>query len=213
MLSYTFSTREKILLVLLGGGLLIVAWYQFIFLNIQREIASVDTQIAATQDQITVYQQQAIKLENMRKAVNDFEGEGVKPIILPDFDNTQPLMAYLHSVLGSTQSYDMTFSNPGLSEDDGTVHRSGTIKYITSSYEESRSVSEQIAHGPYACQVDALSIKEGGTKKKDANAASTFTTTLQVTFFENPPADKDIAAEDKSPEGQDLSALTQIKKK
>ena len=68
-------------------------------------------------------------------------------------------------------------------------------------------MTEQIAHGPYACQVDALSIKEGKTKKS-SEASKTYTTSLQVTFFENPPEDKEIAAEDDAPKGQDLSVLT-----
>lgn len=205
MLSYTFSTREKIMLVVFGVALVVVAWYQFVFVNIQNQISSVDSQIAATEDQLSAYQTRAANLEKMREIVASYKEQGIEPTLLPQFDNTQSLMAYLHSVLGVAQSYDMSFDKPGISKDDGTVHRSGAIRFDVGSYEEARNMAESIAHGPYPCQVDALSIV--AKKSRKASEASSFTANMQVTFFENPPADSDIAAEDKSDGGQDLSVM------
>lgn len=205
MLSYTFSTREKIMLVVFGAALLIVAWYQFVFVNIQNQISSVDSQIATTEDQLMALQTRAANLEKMREIVAQYQEQGIEPTLLPQFDNTQSLMAYLHSVLGAAQSYDMSFDNPGLSEDDGTVHRSGAIRFDVGSYEEARKMAENIAHGPYPCQVDALSI--GAKKSRKSSEASLYTANMQVTFFENPPADSKVSAEKDSEGGQDLSVM------
>ena len=205
MLSYTFSTREKIMLVVFGVALLAIAWYQFVFVNIQNQIISVESQISATEDQLQAFQTRAANLDKMREIVEKYKEQGVEPTLLPQYDNTQSLMAYLHSVLSAAQSYDMSFDNPGLSKDDGTVHRSGTIRFNVGSYEDARKMVESIAHGPYPCQVDALSI--GSKKSRRSNEAVAFTANVQLTFFENPPEGSDVAAEEKSSGGQDMSVM------
>ena len=207
MLSYTFSTREKVMLAVLGIALVVVAWYQLIFQNIQSQVASVESQISATEDQLVAYETRAANLDKMRQIVADYEAQGIEPTLLPQFDNTQNLMAYLHSVLAATQSYDISFANPSISDDDGTVHRSGSIKYTIGSYEEARRVAENIARGPYPCQVDALSIAAKKSSKSSETATS-YTATMQVTFFENPPADGDVSTQEETADGNDLSVLT-----
>lgn len=206
MLSYTFSTREKVLLAVLIIGVLVMAWYQLIFSNIQQQISSVDTQIAAAQDQLLTYQSRAAERSSMQETIDGYDEQGVTPVLLPDFDNTQNLMAYLHGVLGSTSSYDMSFSSPAISEEDGTVHRIGTIKFECTTYEQTRQVAEAIARGPYTCQVDALAI-QAKRSRKSGEQATAYTATMQVTYFENAPADKDVSGTEETSGGQDLSKL------
>ena len=212
MLSYTFSMREKVLIAVLVIGLVVVAWYQLIYLNIQNQIASIDTQITATQKQLTDYQKQSADQKKMRETIDAYKSKGLEPVKLPEYDNTQNLMAYLHGVLAITKNYEISFNNPVLSEEDKTVHRTGSIKYECDTYEQAREVAESIAHGHYTCQVDAMSI-QAKKSRKSGDATVKYVTTLQVTFFESKPDGKEINTEEDSAKGQDLSALTQINKK
>ncbi len=215
MLSYTFSTREKVLIAVLVIGLVVVAWYQLVFLNVQNQMASIDTQITQTQKKLSEYQKQTADQKKMRDAIDAYESQGLEPVMLPEYDNTQNLMAYLHGVLALTKNYEMSFKNPTLSEEDNTVHRTGTVKYECDTYEQARKVAESVAHGPYTCQVDAMSI-EAKKSRKSGDVTVKYVTTLQVTFFENKPSDKsdkELDAEEDTAKGQDLSALTQMNKK
>lgn len=209
MFKYTFSTREKIMLGLLVVVALAVAWYQLLYMPIQNRIAELDSQIAATQDEIVMRRATAASLENMQSAIAEYESKGYTPLFLPSYDNTQQLMAYLNGVLSVTSSYSMSFDAP-TKADDGTVHRSGSINYSVADYASARSVVNSIARGPYSCRIDSLGITDknvGSDSSKGSGSA--VSVNLQVTFLERITAGTEVEEdkEDDAQEGQDLSVL------
>lgn len=208
MLTYTFSTREKIMLAVLAFVAIIIAWYQLVFVNIQNEIASLDSQIASAQDEVTINQSRAASVTQMRETVQSYIDQGIAPVTLPTFDNTQNLMAFLHGVLGATQEYSISFDQPSVSEEDGTVHRSGNISYTTGSYAEARAIAQSIAQGPYPCEINALGITDNSAKSQGSNA--TAKTNLQVTFYEKVNDNATVSSDSGGNEvkGNDLSQLS-----
>ena len=214
MLTYSFSTREKVLIGFLGIALLVVLWYRFVYIAVQDQITAADSQIAAAQDTLTLYQARSANLRQMQTLVEEYEEKGVKPTFMPEYDNTKSLMAFLNGVMSTMKSYDMKFEEPTFSEEDKTVHRSGTISFDASTYEQAREAVQNIARGPYPCQVDALSVVEQKNASSNAGegASTTFSTTLELTFFEAPTEGMLLAAEEAAAEGQDLTALTEWNK-
>lgn len=210
MLSYTFSTREKILLGLLALVGIGIVWYQFVFVNVQNQIMDLDTQITATQDEFTQFQTRLATLETMKETVAQYKAQGLEPVAVPKYDNTQNLMAYLNGVLGGTANYTISFSDPTTAE-DGTIHRSGTISYGCGSYEEARAVAQAIARGPYPCKIDALGISDGTKGGRSTNNAPV-SANAQVTFFEDPTGTntKDVKKDDGIPEGNDWSVYKEV---
>ena len=203
MLTYTFSTREKVLIAALAFALIIIGWYRFVFMGIQERVTAIDSEIAAAQDTLITSQAKVAKLKQMEDANAQYEQQGVKPSLLPTYDNTQNLMAYLNSTLASTKSYKMSFDSPEYSKEDQLVHRVGDISYEVGSYAEARAVAEAIARGPYPCQMDAITIES-----KDGNKDGTSWSAMAVcTFFEKLPEGVVIEEGDDSAEGQDLSVL------
>lgn len=194
MFTYNFSTREKVLLTLLLLVAIFVAWYQFVYLNFQNQVVSLDAEIASVQDELAFNQSRAMSLAYMKKTVGDYEKQGYAPVNLPAYDNTQNLMAYLNGVLAVSSEYTMSFDNPALDEEDNTIHRTGTISYSTNTYKEAREIAQNIAHGPYPCKIDALGISDTVTQRgKAKNAATSFSSSLQVTFYEKLAANTDLS--------------------
>ena len=209
MLTYTFSTREKILLAVLAFAAVIIAWYQLVFVNLQNQMNEADSRLATVQDEMVVYQSQAASLNKMKSTVEEYQSAGVAPIIMPNYDNTQPLMAFLNGVLAGKPTFTMSFEDPELG-DDGTVHRVGTINYTTGSYDEARQVAVNIAHGPYPCRIDALSFNDSSKSKSGSSSSGgAFTSSIQVTFYEKPTGDFANKSSEKSEvKGQDLSKMS-----
>lgn len=205
MLTYTFSTREKIMLGVLAIVGVLVLWYQLIFSNIQTQLADIESQIAVAEETYTTTQQRATQLASMRATIDNYQSQGLVATLLPSYDNTQNLMAYLNGVLMGTSEYNMSFETPSLSEEDSTIHRSGTISFTTGSYAEARSVIENIAHGPYPCEIQSFGITDN-TALSDAAVSSS----VQVTFFEKPTADMKASSDDSIPEGNDLSVYKDL---
>lgn len=206
MLNYSFSKREKFLLAILAVVAVIIAWYQLVFVNVQNQMAELDAKIAEVQDQAVQNQTKAAQYKKMSEEVEAYKAQGIAPIIVPNYDNTQSLMAYLNGVIPSDREYTIDFDDPVIAE-DGTVHRVGQITYETGSYEEARAVAQNIALGPYPCTVDSLSIvkKSKGGSSSDQN----FTTTGKLTFIEKNTGN--AKSGDKSSQenkGQDLSKMS-----
>ena len=212
MLTYNFSKREKMMLALLAFVGVAILWYRFVFLNVQTRIGELDTQIGEAQNELVVAQTQAKSLSQMKSSIEDFEKQGYKPTYLPTYDNTQNLMAYLNGVLGATREYSISFDDPVIDEEDGMVHRTGTISFGTNSYAEARSVVENVARGPYPCKVENLGITDdtvNASKRGGNSKASPVTTSIQVVFLEKPTANTNVS-KDKGDEvkGQDLSQMS-----
>ncbi|MDO4806739.1 MAG: hypothetical protein Q4A07_05770 [Coriobacteriales bacterium] len=210
MLTYTFSPREKMMLAILAFVGILIAWYQFVFVNYQNQMSSLDSQIATVQEEILLNQSRAEAIKKMQTLVEEYEAQGIDPLILPSYDNTKSLMAYLNGVLASSTGYSMAFDNASVSEEDGMVHRTGTISFGADSYKSARSIAEAIARGPYPCQVTALGITDDssqGTKRKESEG--TVTASLEVTFLEEVPEGTTVKSEeDGGVQGQDLSKLS-----
>ena len=187
MFTYTFSKREKALLVMLAVLAIVILWYRFVFSAIHEQIAAIDSQIATVQDEMVVSQAQVSSLNNMRSVVEDYQAQGIAPVLLPSFDNTQNLMAFLHGVLAGTRNYSISFDMPALNEGDGTIHRTGAVSFDVGSYAEARSVTEAIARGPYPCTIDSLGIMGSANR----SSGGSFTVNARVTFFENAASESD----------------------
>ena len=207
MLTYTFSTREKVLLAVLAFVAVIIAWYQLVFVNIQNQMNDADSKIASVQNEMLVYQTQASSFATMKSTIEEYKNSGVAPIVMPNYDNTQPLMAFLNGVLAGKPGFEMSFEDPVLDE-DGTVHRVGTINYGTASYEEAREVAVNIAHGPYPCRIDALAFTDTSKARSASTTGGVFSNAIQVTFFEKPTGDiGNKVGESTGKKGQDLSKM------
>lgn len=209
MLTYNFSTREKILLSILLVVGIVVAWYQFVYLSFQNRVASLDAEIAGVQDNLIINQSQVLSLANMRQVVGEYESQGYAPVHLPAYDNTQNLMAYLNGVLAVSSEYTMSFDDPKLSEEDKIVHRTGTISYNTKTYEQARGIAQSIAHGPYPCKIEALGINDIAAQQNGAKGReSAFSSNIQVTFYEKSTANTDLSGDAQTAEDQGLGATS-----
>ena len=212
MLTYTFSKREKVMLAVLAFVGLAILWYRLVFVSVQNRVSELEVQIGEAQNQLTVGQTQAMSISQMRASVDDFESQGYKPVYLPNYDNTQNLMAYLNAVLGSTREYSIEFDDPSISEEDGLVHRNGRISFGTNTYSDARSIMDAITHGSYPCKVNAFGIVDHTVATTKGNAStknSPVSTNIELTFLEKPSANSDLSTKkDGEVKGQDLSKMS-----
>ena len=102
MMGYTFSRREKALLVVLA--LLAVAgiWYQFVFVGTQDTISRLNTQIADVQDQKATDAARVMQTKRMSEEIERCKAAGIAPAEIPAYDNVQALMARLNGTLAPT---------------------------------------------------------------------------------------------------------------
>lgn len=157
MLHYTFSKREKVLLVILAVILLALLWFMLVWQGSANEKMRLDAEIAETEAQTLVANNKVAKLASMQEAVGAQKSTGAKPANLPDYDNTTALMAQLNTILNTTKDYRLSFDDLDFSS-EGVVSRGVTITFGCDSIEAGRAVMTQLEQGPYACIIDSATI-------------------------------------------------------
>ena len=176
MLSYTFSKREKVLLVVLALILVGVAWFMLVYQGTAREAASLDAQIANVQTEIAVSNGRAAQVEQMRREIEQRKEAGMQPSVVPDYDNLAPLMAELNRVLSGTSSYSMSFDEVDAASGGAYVMRGIEFTFENASFAQAEATVESLVFGPYACSVDSLDV--------NSTSNGAVTTTIHIVYRE-----------------------------
>ena len=180
MLKYTFSNREKALIAILAFVLLGVFWYQFVFRGVQDQVASIESQIAAAQDQIPVDQALIQRKSQMEASVAQFKAQGFQPQVIPAYDNASAVMDQLYGVLNTSNAYNLNFDELAWT-DEGQIARGVTLSFGANSYAEAKNVLMQLYQGDYPCQIDSLAIVDNSWRQEAATGTSTSSSPVAVT--------------------------------
>lgn len=194
MLSYTFSKREKVLLLVLALILIGLVWYMLVWQGTTNEKMRIDAEIAEAEAQTLVANNKVAKLATMQDAIAAQKKAGAKPASLPEYDNTTALMAELNKILGSTKDYRLAFDDLDFSS-EGVVARGVTITFGCDSIEAGRAVMTQLESGPFACTIDSATISSTSTADNrttnarigvntSRNISSPYAVGLHAVFYE-----------------------------
>ena len=204
MLTYTFSRREKALLLALAIVLIAVVWYVLVFQHTNNEISRIDGEIAQVQTDTTIANAQLAEKQRMEATIARYQSEGAKAVEIPNYDNLQPLMSELNAIMSAADTYTLTFADLDREAAPGYVLRSARIDYGCESYEAAEEIVDAVSTGTYPCSVDTVSITDNtvarvsGSRARSSTNSSNIGASLYVTFFEKDGAGKSAAARAKS---------------
>ena len=119
-----------------------------------------------------------LRLDEKRRMERELEelfAAETPPLSIADYDNLQPVMFELNSILASTQDYSLSFSTVDASQT--IVRRSISIAFTTDSYASAKAVLQQLHDSAYRCMLDSVSLNLG-----DAQGPVTVSGT--IVFFE-----------------------------
>ena len=177
------TAREWMLLALLGV-LLVVSGYMMLFYLPQT--AEQDRCVQETESCRTEIEAAQLRLEGKRRMERELEAlfsSGTPPLSIADYDNLQPVMFELNSILASTQDYSLSFSTVDASQ--AIVRRSISMNFTTGTYESAKAVLQQLHDSAFRCMLDSVSVSIG---QGDRSAVSV---SGNIVFFEyqaNPQA-------------------------
>ena len=177
------TTREWMLLALLGV-ILLISGYMLLFYMPQT--AERDRCIRETESCRTEIEAAQLRLEDKRRMERELEelfSAEVPPLSIADYDNLQPVMFELNSILASTADYSLSFSTVDASQ--AIVRRSISMSFTTGSYESAKAVLQQLHDSAFRCMLDDVTISAGQGEQ------NTVTVNGNIVFFEyqaNPQA-------------------------
>ena len=153
------TAREWMLLALLGVILLISGYMLLFYIpqTIERDRCLSETESIKLETEAA-----QIRLEEKRRMERELEelfSAETPPLSIADYDNLQPVMFELNSILAGTDDYTLSFSTVDASQT--IVRRSISMTFTTGSYESAKAVLQQLHDSAYRCMLDSVSASIG----------------------------------------------------
>lgn len=156
----SLTAREWILLGLLGVVALVSGYVMLFYMPMtaRRDAAREETELCRLQAEAA-----QVRLEEKRRMERELEelfaGEG-EPVRLADYDNLQPVMLELNTVLSETEDYSLSFGTVDASRT--IVRRSISLSFTSGSYEAARATLRQLCGSAYRCLLDSVDLSISG---------------------------------------------------
>lgn len=153
-----FSTREKVLLVILAVLVLCIGYFKLILEPINDGVAAYQAEAAAEQDEILQNSALLAKMRQMRTELETLHASAeAKP--LPAFDNSDRLLVELHATLGRANDYTLTFGT--VAPLDGSAYimrRPLSLTFKTDTYAQARAILDALHDSDTINQISDLSV-------------------------------------------------------
>jgi len=150
-----FTTREKVLLLILSVILLGELYYLLVHQRVEREFAEAKTRTEAATVSYDIESVKAQKKQEMQEKIRKaIEDSNVRP--LPDYDNATNVVAYLNGVMAATEQYSLVFNAVDFSS--YAAMRPISMSFSCPGYAAVRNIVDQLEKGPYYCEVTGLSM-------------------------------------------------------
>ena len=184
MLTYTFSRREKALILGLAIVLVVIAWYMLVFKSTTEQIEQIQTEISIVDEESAVASAKVSQMAYMNNIIEKRKAQGVKPTPVPEYDNLQALMTFLDSVMSRTDTYQLSFGALDV-QSSKYILRPVSISFTCDSYDTAESVVKALASGPYPCIIDSVSTSDGTYRNTYRDTAYTVCSgAIKASFFE-----------------------------
>lgn len=153
------TAREWILLGLLAV-IALVSGYVMLFrmpMTARRDTALSETELCRVE--IEAAQIRAEEKRRMERELEALFADGAEPVAIADYDNLQPVMFELNTILSGAEDYSLSFGTVDTSQ--SIVRRSISLSFTSRSYESARDILGQLCSSAYRCLLDSVSISVG----------------------------------------------------
>ena len=176
-----FTTREKVMLVILSLMIIGICYYKFLLEPINDQIEQYNQMAAGEQDIIT----QNMALIQKKKELEAIFAENPAPDPIPNYDNSGGLMVEIHSILEGTVDYTLSFSDTSLLSGGYLLRRPLELEFSVDTYSQARSIINRLHDSKNINQISDLSITRVNRETKQIDEdADTIRVKMVITYFE-----------------------------
>ena len=170
------TAREWVLLALLGVILLISGYMLLFYIpqTSERDRCLAETETVRMETEAARFRLE--EKRRMERELKELFAAETPPLSIADYDNLQPVMFELNSVLASARDYSLSFSTVDASQT--IVRRSISITFTTDSYLSAKAVLQQFHDSAYRCMLDGISVNIGQDRQGGVTVSG------NIVFFE-----------------------------
>ena len=172
------TPREWMLLGVLAVLVVVVGYITLFYVPTTEARDAALAEAESVRQQTETARVRLAEKQRMEQELNELFERNPNPQALADYDNLQPIMVELNSILAPTQNYSLTFGSASASKN--IVRREITISFSCSSYATARNVLQRLHDSTYRCMLNNLTI----SGRRDNGSASV---SGSIVYFECQP--------------------------
>ena len=179
-LNREFTTREKLLILLLCLILVGLAYYQFVDQPVRTALNNAHAERDSLLTELTAVNAKLTVMRRMRDEMEDITAGGTVSE-MKSYNNSKPEIALLNDILRGTPDYTINFAD--VTRDNDQIRRNFSLTFVSDKYESIQRIIKQLSESPYRCLVGDLkiSVTRGKTMAEgpiNVNATATFFETM-----------------------------------
>ena len=180
-----FTTREKVMLVILSLLIIGICYYKFLLDPINDQIEQYNQMAAGEQDIITQNMALIQKKKEMEQELEAIFAEHPDPDPIPNYDTSGVLMVEIHSILDGTVDYTLSFSDTSLLSGGYLLRRPLELEFSVDTYSQARSIINRLHDSKNINQISDLSITRVNRETKQIDEdVDTIQVKMVITYFE-----------------------------
>ncbi len=150
VLSRDFSTKEKVMLLILCLLLVGLAYYRFLWVPCADAVESAHAQRDSLQIEL---QTALIKESQLKKMHNELDalGELQTASRMESYNNTKAELTVLNNVLEAANDYAISFS--GVTKDGDQIRRNFSLSFETDSFAAAKRIIALLSESEYRCLI------------------------------------------------------------
>lgn len=138
-----FTTREKVLLVILAVLIIGIGYFKLLLEPINTSIENYRNMTASEQDEILVNTALLQKKKQMETELEELFASG-DPTPIPVYDNSGNLLVELHRILDKSLDYSLNFSGTSPMDVEYLVRRPVSLTFQTPTYAQARAIINEL---------------------------------------------------------------------
>lgn len=174
------TARELVLLGILAVILLVSGYVMLFYMPVTAELDRLEGETELCYAQLAVARQRLEEKQRMERELTEMFAQPDPPLEMPPYDNLQPVMFELNTILSSTEEYSLSFG--AVDTGESIVHRRISLSFTGGSYAQARAVLQQLHDSMYRCMLDDLRLSFDNDQESGVAVSGS------IVFFEYAPS-------------------------
>ena len=155
VLNRSFSTSEKVLMLVLAVLLVVACYYFLVVKNVADTIAANEDRLADIEISINAQEMLAADRARMKAELEALGEDGTLPVVAV-YDNIRNELNELNALMGGATTYNLSFAQPTV--EDKLVRREVTVSFTVPDYAAALDVVRKLENGTYRCEITDFSV-------------------------------------------------------
>lgn len=193
VLSRDFTTKEKVMLLILCLLLVGLAYYRFLWAPCTDAVSTANSQCESLQTELLTAMAKEKQLKKMSDEL-DALGELQETSRMESYNNTKAELTMLNNILEAANDYSISFS--GVTKDGDQIRRNFSLSFETDSFAAAKQIIALLSKSEYRCLLGdmqySVALRRLGENETarvtrtvdDVVYAETVNVTTMATFFE-----------------------------